>query len=167
MINLEGARTILSYSDWANERLHRSAATLSDDKLDQPFDMGVGSLRKTLIHIHAGESVWLQRWQNKVEVPWPNEEEKLSVATIAERSKATNRQREEFIKTIVGDAQLSKQVSYRDSKGSLFTATLADMMLQMCMHSHYHRAQAVNMLRRLGAKPPELDYMMSVRKPVA
>lgn len=163
MINLESARTILSYSDWANEQLHRAAGGLADDKLDQPFDMGVGSLRKTLIHIFAGESVWLQRWQGKVEVPWPNEEEKLSVATITERSKATSRQREDFVKTI-SDAQLAKQVTYRDSKGSLFTATLGDMMLQMCLHSHYHRAQAVNMLRRLGAKPPELDYMMSVRK---
>jgi uncharacterized damage-inducible protein DinB len=40
------------------------------------------------------------------------------------------------------------------------------MLLQGALHSKHHQAQAVNILRRLGAAWPELDYMMHVRKPV-
>jgi uncharacterized protein YciI len=56
---------------------------------------------------------------------------------------------------------------YRDSKGSLFQATLGDMLMQGVMHTKHHQAQAVNALKRLGAAWPELDYMYRVRKPAA
>jgi len=39
------------------------------------------------------------------------------------------------------------------------------MLVQGVMHSKHHQAQAANILRRLDAKWPELDYMMRIRKP--
>ena len=54
---------------------------------------------------------------------------------------------------------------YLDSVAGYFNATLADMILQVLLHSIHHRAQAVNMLRQLGLGPPEVDYMTSVRLP--
>jgi uncharacterized damage-inducible protein DinB len=39
------------------------------------------------------------------------------------------------------------------------------MLLQLCYHATHHRAQAVNILRRLGTQAPELDYMMRIREP--
>jgi uncharacterized damage-inducible protein DinB len=46
------------------------------------------------------------------------------------------------------------------------------MVLQMFVHSTHHRAQAVNMLRHVGAVMPvsgnaagQVDYMMMVRVP--
>jgi uncharacterized damage-inducible protein DinB len=54
----------------------------------------------------------------------------------------------------------------RGSRGTLFTTTLGDVILQMFVHSTHHRAQAVNMLRHLGVSHPQVDYMMLVRQPV-
>lgn len=164
MIELDTVRTLLRYSDWANGQILRASARLGDEPLDRPFDMGRGSLRLTLMHIHAGEYVWLQRWGGKTETPWPDEEEHLSVVTLAESFGQMYARRDGFLKGL-SNADLARPIVYRDSKGSLFTATLGNMMLQMCVHSMHHRSQAVNMLRRLGAAPPELDYMMWVRKP--
>jgi uncharacterized damage-inducible protein DinB len=165
MIDLPMIRTILRYGDWANEKIVGASTDLADQQLDRVFDIGRGSLRKTLLHILAGESVWLRRWQEDCETPWPSEDEPASPATIAGRFAEMIRNRDRFFATI--DAgRLTRAVVYRDSKGGLYSASLGDMMLQMCLHSTHHRAQAVNILRRLDVSPPELDYMMWVRKPV-
>ena len=100
------------------------------------------------------------------DTPWPDETEKAAPRAIGDRFAKTHEDRKAFLNGLNNDAT-SRTVVYRDSKGSLYQAALGDMMLQMILHSAHHRAQAVNMLRRLGAEPPELDYMYRVRVPAA
>ena len=40
---------------WANEKLVEAAATLSADQLGQPFDIGQGSVWRSLLHMYAAE----------------------------------------------------------------------------------------------------------------
>ena len=164
MIHLNTLRAFLRYSEWANGQLVHASAGLEDGQLDQSFDIGRGTLRKTLLHIHAGEHIWLQRWQERTETPWPDEDEKASVATIAGRFSTSYAERATFLATLT-DGDLERLIAYRDSAGSVFKATLADMVVQGILHSTHHRAQAVNMIRRAGGPGVELDYMMWVRKP--
>lgn len=164
MHDLDRFQAFLRYSEWANEQLLRAAAGLSDEQLDRPFDMGRGSLRKTLMHLWAGESVWLSRWRGRTETPWPDEEIKADVPNIEERFRQVYSERAALLATLK-DADFGRVVTYRDSKGSLYKATLGDMVMQGIIHSIHHRAQAVNMRRRLGATAPEIDYMYWVRKP--
>lgn len=166
MIQQATIRELLRYGDHANDLVFRSALPLPDEALDRPFDMGRGSLRRTLMHIHVGEAVWLQRWRGRTETKWPDETERAGVATIHERFGDVRRERDAFLADL-SDAALQISVTYRDSKGSLFHASLGQMMMQMCVHSTHHRAQAVNMIRRAGGQAPEVDYMVWVRKPVA
>jgi uncharacterized damage-inducible protein DinB len=156
--------SFLRYSEWANDQLLRASAGLSDEQLDQPFEMGRGTLRKTLLHIWAGESVWLARWQGRTETPWPDEEQKADVPNIDERFRQVYSERAAFLATLK-DTDFARVVTYRDSKGSLYKAALGDMLMQGIIHSIHHRAQAVNMLRQLGAAAPDVDYMYWVRKP--
>lgn len=164
MQDLDRLQAFLGYSEWANGQLIRAAAGLSSEKLDQPFDMGRGTLRKTLLHLWAGESMWLARWKGQMETPWPDEEQKADVPNIDERFKHVYSDRAEFLASLK-DADFNRVITYRDSKGSLFKATLGDMVMQGIVHSIHHRAQAVNMLRRVGATAPEVDYMYWVRQP--
>ena len=166
MIEPTTIRELLHYGDHANDLVFRSALPLSDEALDRPFDMGRGSLRLTLMHIHVGEAVWLQRWRGRTETKWPDEAERAAVATIHERFAGVRRDRDAFLADL-SDAALRNSVTYRDSKGSLYNASLGQMMVQLCVHSAHHRAQAVNMIRRAGGQAPEVDYMVWVRKPVA
>ncbi|MCG3125864.1 MAG: hypothetical protein CHACPFDD_00691 [Phycisphaerae bacterium] len=165
MVNLESFRTLLRYNDWADAALLAAATPLSDAQLDQPFDMGVGSLRRTLLHIFNGEHVWLKRWQSRAETPWPDEAERVAPATIGERLQRTWRERDAFLATL-RDPDLARVVTYRDSKGSYFRAALSDMMAQMFVHSAHHRAQAANMIRRTGGAALDVDYMYWIRQPV-
>lgn len=157
-------RQILKYGSWAMTRLLDGAGGLTDAALDQPFDMGVGSLRVTLLHIYNGELVWLGRWKGERDTPWPSEDERVSVAALRERFAANDVAREAFLKSLAPD-DLDGTITYRDSRGSLFDATLRDMLIQGILHSHHHRAQAANMLRRVGGPAIDLDYMYHVRTP--
>lgn len=152
------------YGDWANGRLVEAGSGLSDESLDRAMEIGLGSLRATLKHIHDGESVWLARWQGRTETPWPSYDERPATAELAGRFRQTAADRAAFLRTL-SPADFERTVTYRDSKGSLFTATLGDMIVQGINHSVHHRAQAVNILRRVGAGLVELDYMVYVRKP--
>src|SRR5688572_11875953 len=158
--------SLFSHNDRANLLICDAAGSLSDAELDREFEMGMGTLRRTLLHIWAGESVWLQRWNGGIETKWPDEKEKVSVSDIAQRLTALRPQRDAFLASLTPQSHAKRQM-YRDSKGSLYTATLGDMVLQVYVHSTHHRAQAVNMLRRLGAptRAPQVDYMMMIRKP--
>jgi len=158
MIQLETVRELLRYDDWANGRVLQSAASLSDEQMDQSFEMGCGSLRWTLMHILCAEQVWVQRWQGHTETPWPDERERAAVAAMGERFREAPSVRDAFLRNLQDDG-LTREIVYRDSFGGIFSAALGDMMLQLCNHSTHHRAQAVNMIRRVGAAAPELDYM--------
>ncbi len=163
MGDLTTIKKLLGYSDWANGQLALAASNLSPESLDKTFDIGLGTMRRILLHILAGETVWLQRWQGRRDTPWPNEDDLVPPATIQARFAEVSAQRDRFLAGLKPE-ETSRAIVYRDSKGSLFSATLGDMMIQMSTHSTHHRAQAVNVFRRLGALPPELDYMMWVRK---
>jgi uncharacterized damage-inducible protein DinB len=165
MVTVESLLPLFQYNDWADKQLLTTAARCDDAALDRTFDMGPGSLRRTLIHLYNGEFVWLQRWQGKRETKWPSETEKVAPQALLERFEATWRERDAFLRSLSG-VDLGRVVVYRDSKGSEFQAALSDMLLQMLVHSTHHRAQAVNMLRQIGAGLVELDYMMAIRRPV-
>jgi uncharacterized damage-inducible protein DinB len=162
MTELDLIRRLFEYSDWSNARLIEGAAPVNDGDLDRPMDIGPGTLRRTLLHIYSGESVWLARF--KGESPsWPSESDLVKVKDLGDRLIASAKAREEFLQSLA-PTDLDRVQTYRDSKGSLFKATLRDMLLQGILHSKHHQAQAVNILRRLGAAWPELDYMYRVRE---
>jgi uncharacterized damage-inducible protein DinB len=45
---------------WVNRNLLTATANLSDGQLRSPFAIGQGSIWKSLVHLHAGEYVWLE-----------------------------------------------------------------------------------------------------------
>lgn len=155
--------TMFAYGDWANDALLAAAATLDEPHLDQPFDIGPGSARRILAHIDTGESVWLNRWRGHAQTPWSSAPD-TTLPNLRARFLATRAARFDFLATL-DPARLDFEQTYRDSRGSMFRAKLVDMLLQGFVHSAHHRAQAVNVLRRLGAGVVELDYMMHVRQP--
>ena len=40
------------------------------------------------------------------------------------------------------------------------TCSVAQAVMQVCLHSHGHRAQAAKMLRHLGGEPPPTDFIL-------
>ena len=80
----------------------------------------------------------------------------------AERSAQTAARRNELLDSLAS-AELERIVKAKFRPGREFSLPMGDSMIQLCGHGTHHRAQAVNMLRRLGTQPPDLEYVVWFR----
>ena len=78
VVSIELVRRYYEFSDWANERVLRLASHLCDEELDRSFEMGVGTLRKTLVHINGAERWWFANWTIGPEHAFPKADDKMS-----------------------------------------------------------------------------------------
>ena len=92
--------SLYAYNQWANEKIVQLCAGLTDAQLDQPKEMGFGTLRKTLFHILTADVVWMERWES---TPWrefPTDLNGKSIAEIAAALGDVGRRRLGLIESI-------------------------------------------------------------------
>ncbi|NNF42664.1 MAG: DUF664 domain-containing protein [Phycisphaerales bacterium] len=147
------------YGDWANDRVFEVAATLDDEALDHPFAMGLGSLRTTLLHIHAAERWWLDHWRGVASHPFPPPAPTTSVAELREAWSETIAGRDDLLRVATAE-DLERPVTVQPRPDRSFTFAVGDTMLQLGGHGTHHRAQAINMMRHLDLEPPMIDLML-------
>lgn len=150
-------RALFVHGDWARDRLMAEASRLDDEALDRPFEMGKGSLRRTLEHLWRAERFWLDRWlgdDRRIGDPEPG----LTPAALRERFRATAAERGGLLGRLA-EGDLPRRVDFPGGRGERREYALGAMMLHECNHGFHHRAQALNMLRHLGAEPPGVDYI--------
>ncbi len=160
MMDLSTLRECLAHNDWARDRIMAWAADLSAAALDQPFEMGEGSLRATLRHHYGAERNWAER----VNMPgWQALRRATELSEIADLdrwAKELSGLRRQWLAGLA-PADVERSVTYTLSTGRTLTDRLADILLHVWNHGVHHRAQAVHMLRRVGSPlpPPETDYI--------
>ena len=157
-LDLAAIRPYFAYADWATERLHATAEELNDEQLDRSFEMGLGTLRKTLLHIRDGEAWWHENWTSPSPGEFPKLGESTSIAELKSLFRETTDKRNAYIETL-RDEDLQRVVTAEVRPGVTLRFRLGESLLQLCGHGTHHRAQALNMLRRLGAEVPALDYV--------
>lgn len=158
----EMIRTYYAYNDWARNTVLDAASALSGDDLDRPFEMGPGTLRKTLLHIRDAEQWWLENWHSDGEDHFTELDTETTLKELRELFRATAEQRDAVVARMT-DVDLKRRVWCRPSPGETYSFRLGETMFQLCNHGTHHRAQALNMLRRLGVEPPGLDYARWLR----
>jgi uncharacterized damage-inducible protein DinB len=55
-------------------------------------------------------------------------------------------------------ARFEYRVVQDDGRAVIVTASAADLFTQLALHEAHHRAQVMNMLRRLGVTLEDLDF---------
>ena len=58
------------------------------------------------------------------------------------------------------DAEFVRKLVTQHLRGN---CSVSEAVLQVCLHSHAHRAQAASRLRSLGATPPATDFILWTR----
>src|SRR5262249_22156771 len=96
-LDLDTIKAYYAYSDWARDQVHAAAAPLSDAQLDQEFPIGLGTLRKTLLHIRFAEQWWLENWTLGSGQPFPETPESTSIAELVSLFDQTARGRNTFV----------------------------------------------------------------------
>ena len=158
-LDLPTLRRLFAYSDWACDRVHAHARSLPDAALDQPFEIGVGSLRATLLHVRFAEHWWLQNWTEGPDRPFPELPVGTPIAELDGLWKETRARRNQLLAGM-NTADLTQRLTARPRPGVERVFPIGVVLLQLCGHGTHHRAQAQNMLRQVGAKPGDLDYIL-------
>ncbi len=128
------------YNSWANPRILALCEGLSDAQLDEPREMGFGTLRNTLFHILVSEEIWLERWKGMPWRPFPFAAEGLSLAEIAHRLTQVAADRQAFMDRERADS-CARNCEYKDSKGNPYSRPLNGLMLHVANHAIHHRAR--------------------------
>ena len=155
---MDTLRALFVHADWARDRLLAAAASLDDHALDRAFEIGPGTLRRTLRHLRSAERYWLSTWQGRPRDADPAGDGVLSVAALGDHFRETAAEREAFLDAEGMEGQ-RHVVEFEDESGHSYRVPLGDLMLHVCNHAGHHRAQVANMLRRVGADVPKIDYL--------
>ncbi|MFH1745557.1 MAG: DinB family protein [Planctomycetota bacterium] len=150
--------TYYSYNDWANTRLFSVSKKLDDEQLDRTFDIGLGTLRRTLVHLYNADQWWYENWTAGGKPEFDELPQTTSVSELEQLLNETSAKRNEFLADC-GDDDLQREVGAWVRPDARFCFRLGESMLQVCTHGTHHRAQALNMLRQLGVELPSLELV--------
>ncbi len=162
-MELSPLRHYFRYADWANDRVLAAAEGLDDAALDRPLEIGLGTLRKTVLHVEGAERNWLENWMQGSKPGFLVRPETIGIAELRAKWRDTARIRNAFLATL-DDAALQREILAQPEEGIRLYYRLGTIMLHVITHGTHHRAQALNMLRKLGVAPPVLDYIIWCRE---
>lgn len=135
---------------------HANAALLKAIRQHEPASKDE-ELRKLLHHVLLANRFWFTlsigrefALEKEAQVP-------ASLETIATQYRETHEQESAWISAIK-EADLERRLETPFIPGSSFS--VAEGMMQVCMHSHGHRAQCATRLRLLGGTPPATDFIL-------
>lgn len=160
------------YLTLARRRIFDRVRPLSAEQYAAEFPIGLGSLGRTLTHIMICEWMYVRRMQ-ELDVPpyeqWEFQDEKPPAFAVLEAawSEQAKRTRQALSGVRDWDRELEYRATPNDGKPIIVTASPADIFTQMALHEVHHRAQAMNMLRRLGVAAEDIDFnaLMHKRRP--
>jgi uncharacterized damage-inducible protein DinB len=152
---------------WVNGNLLTAAAKLSDDQLRSPFQIGQGSIWRSLVHLYAAEFVWLEALCGNEEFFVPgdvagrlpgNQQGEGGITGLDDLRQKWSALEQRWIGYLASltPASLEEVVYRKSSSLGRFGTRRSDVLLHVCTHAHYTAAQVVNMLRQAGVeKLPE------------
>ena len=143
-------RDLVQHKAWASAALLsavRQSETASDDE----------PLRTLLHHIIIANRFWLcsclgQAFDIDIESRIPE-----SLDAIADQYRTTHTQEREWIANAV-ESDLARVLDDALIPGG--GCSVAQAYMQVCLHSHGHRAQCAKLLRSLGGTPPATDFIL-------
>jgi uncharacterized damage-inducible protein DinB len=147
---------LLDHMAWADASTWKAVSAVPGAEADR-------RLCDLLYHLHTVQWVYLQVWRG--ETPSVPEISSLpNLPAIAAWARPYYRELSAFTAGI-GAAELSQELKIPWASevarryGSAAPATLGQTVLQVVLHTTYHRAQVASRLRELGGEPPVTDFI--------
>lgn len=158
-MNIDDIQLLYAYDRWANERVLQAAATLTAEQFTRDLGGSFRSLRDTLLHIIAGEWIWLEYWKAPPVDPASldnlrsrreslfNPDSFPALPVVRSKWEEVEKQQMDFLNGLTDDL-LAKMLPFRSTQ-----ARLSHLMQHVANHSTYHRGQVSLLMRQFGAKP--------------
>lgn len=150
---------LFDHNDWANAKLFQLCAGLTDEQLDQPREMGFGTLRNTVFHNLEAEKLWLERWQGLPWRPLQADANGRTISAIAEEARAVAEQRNALLQQ-ESESDFARVVKFQDLKQREYEFPIGVLINHVTNHGIHHRAQALSYLKQFEVTVPGgLDYL--------
>jgi uncharacterized damage-inducible protein DinB len=141
---------LFEHNNWANRRIIRACAALSDKQLDAaPQSVTKGSIRLTLLHLVASQQSYLSL------LTLPVEARSKATPAFAELEQAASSSGEGLLALAKDEPGQRSQTRLQTNDGYLVDPWV--IMIQAINHATEHREQIKSMLSSLGVKPPDID----------
>ena len=141
---------LLSHDRWATAQLLDACGKLPADAFHQRFEIGPGSLHDTLAHMIAAMRTWTQSLAGQE--PGPRIDADGQRRT-ADQLRALLEAGHRDFAAEARKPGTSLMVTRRLRDGRTLQLTRGAVLGQVLTHGTHHRAQCLNMLRRLGVTP--------------
>ncbi len=156
MIRPEQIRDLYRHMEWAD-------ATVWTAVLAHPEAASDGKILGVFHHLHLTQHAFLRVWLGEPRnAPYPNFTEALPMMEWGREwfPRAFSYLKEVTDETLAGQMPVpwASLVGRKIGRPPSDT-TLGDTMMQVSMHSQYHRGQVNTRLRELGGDPPMVDYI--------
>lgn len=146
----------------ARRKIFGWARPLTPEQYTRQFEIGLGSLSRTLTHIMICEWMYMERLMRRKVPPyesWPIKDETPPAFDVIEREWTSLAERTARELAGINDWDVPRRWrSTWEGVTRESNVTAADIVTQMFLHEVHHRAQAMNMLRRLGVQVEDIDY---------
>ena len=153
------AARFYQYHDWAIDQVLSFVQSADDEALDRNFDMGPGSIRKTLLHLYDAESWWFESWTVGPN-PFPASSPDTTIAELRGKWMELAEKRNEFIASV--DDQRSQDQVEILAGGPPTRFRVGESIIHLAIHGTHHRAQLINMCRHTGAAWKDIDLLDAV-----
>lgn len=148
---------LLKHDAWATRRVLEACAGLTGPQMHTKFDIGLGTLHDNLTHIIGA----MRRWADRID-------ERAVRPSIESRGTSTDpaptpigrsvRELMELLDEAAADlAGVARKYAGRLHEpikpvfgGKAYTFSRGAALVHVCTHGGHHRAQCINMLKRLG-----------------
>ena len=154
-MKLSDLKDLYRHMEWADALVWRAV-------LDSEVAQSDQKLRELFYHLHLVQRAWLGAWRGQPR-EYPTFEDAKSLVNwgqsfYADASSQIDAMTDE---QIAGILQLPwAEIVERELGRKPEQVTIAETMLQVALHSQYHRGQINARLRALGGEPPRVDYII-------
>ncbi len=159
MMTVAGSRGLLAHMEWADAITWKAVTALAAARQDAP-------VADKLYHLHSVHWAYLQVWRGEA-LQIPERGTLGDSAALFAWARPYYSELRGFVDTL-DEAALSRPLTFPWADalearfGSVARATLGETILQVAMHTAYHRGQIAARLRELGGEPQITDFIMWV-----
>lgn len=156
-MNLADLNELYRHMEWADASVWRAVLNSPEARANQ-------KLRELFYHLHLVQRAFLRAWRGEPpDTPYPTFDE-INSLVLWGRSYYPELSAHFAALTDEGIAQTMKlpwgDFVERELGRKPESISIAETMLQVTLHSQYHRGQINARLRAVGGEPPRVDYIV-------
>jgi uncharacterized damage-inducible protein DinB len=156
--SFEHVRELFDFMQWADRLMLEGTAALPDEECHKDREISLGSIHRLLVHLMAGESFWLSRWQGQPLAQIETHEDYPTRGALSARWPVVHGALDAFLARQTSQT-LAAPFDFRDSAGNPHTTPLGQTMIHLVDHGTYHRGQLNAMIKQAGGKPVTASYI--------